>query len=69
MAEDILPPTGPASPPNDAPAVAHIRWCETFGLYCSGQAQLARDDGLSDRKWLRAAEFAAFAAAAWRERI
>ncbi len=63
----VLP--GPESPPANAPPSAHVDWCVRFGTYCSRQAQIAREFDLPTRKWLRAAELAAFAASMWRERL
>jgi hypothetical protein len=59
---------GPESPPFNAPAAVHLAWCERFTLHCGRQARIAAEFDLPTRKWLRAAELAAFAASIWRER-
>ncbi len=68
---DTAPPAlpGPAFPGINASPAEHLAWCESFGLYCSRQARRAGDFDLPTRKWLQAAELAAYAAAAWRERV
>jgi hypothetical protein len=59
---------GPDFPAAGASPATHLAWCEAFGLYCARQVQLAREYDLPTRKWLHAAELAAFAAGIWRER-
>jgi len=61
-------PFGPEIPPLDSPPAVHLAWCERFSLYCSRQAQTAREFDLPTGKWLRAAELVGFAASIWRER-
>ena len=60
--------TGPEFPPHGSPPALHLAWCEQFSLHCMRRAKAARTFDLPTRKWLRAAELAAFAASAWRER-
>ena len=62
-------PPGPAFPPHDATPAARLAWCIQFNMYCARQARFAHDVDLPTRKWLKAAEFAAFAASIWRERL
>jgi hypothetical protein len=76
MATDIVllataPPArpGPDFPAGGASPAEHLAWCERFELYCARQARFAHDVDLPTRKWLQAAEFAAFAASIWRERL
>ena len=58
----------PDSLPKDAPAADHAAWCENFERFCRRHAALAREFNMPCDKWTKAANYAAVAAAAWRER-